>query len=126
MIRVTVLDAAGNQMPNVWIHEKYTGQYRVTGHKGPDPYWGPGEAEYSETDGGMVCIATGEGGPCETEYTRDLPCHDPPPFEDLWAAGYCECCEPGITAEKCQNLFETGQCLGIGHYSWRVEFKRSQ
>lgn len=125
LIRVTVLDAAGNQIPGIWVHEKYTGWYRVTGHKGEDPYWGPGEVELSNLDGGQVCIATGEGGACESELTRNLPCHDPPDFEDLWAAGYCECCEPDITRERCRELFDSGKCLGISHYAWRVEFKRS-
>jgi hypothetical protein len=126
MIRVTVLNAAGEQIPGVWIYEHYSNQYRVTGHKGTDPYWGPGEAEFSELDGGRVCIATGEGGPCESEQTKDLPCHDPPAFPDLWAAGFCECCGDGsLSQEECKRQFDEGTCLGIGHYSWRVEFKRS-
>jgi hypothetical protein len=125
LIRVTVLNAAGSQISGVWIYEQYTGQYRVSGHKGDDPYWGPGEAEFSGLDGGQVCVATGDGGPCESEVTRNLPCHDPPEFEDLWAAGYCECCEPAITKERCRELFDGGRCLGISHYAWRVEFKRS-
>jgi hypothetical protein len=97
----------------------------VTGHKGDDPFWGPGEVELSNLDGGQVCIATGEGGGCESELTRSLPCHDPPPFEHLWAAGFCDCCEPGIAKDACQVLFETGRCLGIAHYAWRLEFRRS-
>lgn len=125
LIRVTVLDAAGNQIPGVWVYEHYTNQYLVSGHKGDDPFWGPGEVEIIGLDGGRVCVASGEGGACETELTRDLPCHDPPPFEDLWAAGYCECCEPEITKERCQELFDSGNCLGISHYMWRVEFRRS-
>ena len=126
LVRVTALDAAAGQIPGLWVYEQYSGQYQVTGHKGDDPYWGPGEAEFSGLDGARVCIATGDGGSCESDLTRDLPCHDPPPFEDLWAAGYCECCEPGISKERCQELFETGRCLGISHYAWRVEFKRSR
>jgi hypothetical protein len=126
LIRVTVLDAAGNQLPGVWIHERYTGLYQVSGHKGDDPFWGPGEAEFSQLDGGQMCIASGEGGACESDLTRNLPCHDPPPLEDLWAAGYCECCEPDITMERCRELFDSGSCLGIAHYAWRVEFKRSR
>jgi hypothetical protein len=125
LIRVTVLDAAGNQIPGVWVYEQYTSQYQVSGHKGEDPFWGPGEAEFSGLDGGQMCIATGEGGACESDLTRNLPCHDPPTFEDLWAAGYCECCEPDITPERCRELFDSGKCLGISHYAWRVEFKRS-
>lgn len=125
LIRVTVLDAAGAQIPGVWVHEKYTGWYRVTGHKGDDPYWGPGEVEFNNLDGGQVCIATGDGGACESEPTRDLPCHDAPPFEDLWAAGYCECREEGLTKDECRELYESGQWLAISHYYWRVEFKRS-
>jgi hypothetical protein len=125
MIRVTVLDAAGRQIPGVWVHERYTGWYLPTGHKGDDPFWGPGEVELNNLDGGQVCIASGDGGACESEMTRSLPCHDTPPFEDLWAAGYCQCCEPDITRERCRQLYDAGQCLGISHYSWRVEFKRS-
>ncbi|MGD9046928.1 MAG: hypothetical protein PVF77_02645 [Anaerolineae bacterium] len=125
LIRVTVLDAAGSQIPGVWVHERYTGLYQVSGHKGDDPFWGEGEVELAGLDGGQVCIAPGEGGACESDFTRDLPCHDPPPFEDMWAAGYCECCTPGISKEDCKALYDAGQCLGISHYSWRVEFKRS-
>ncbi len=126
LIRVTVLDAAGNQVPGVWVYEQYTDQYQVSGHKGDDPYWGQGEVELSGLDGGRVCVATGQGGACESGFTRNLPCHDPPPFEDLWAARYCECCEPGISQERCRELFESGRCLGISHYAWRVEFRRSR
>jgi hypothetical protein len=125
MIRVTVLDAAGNQEPGVWVHESFSGLYQVSGHKQDDPYWGPGEVEFSALDGGRVCIAAGDGGGCVSDFTRDLPCHDPPPIDDLWAAGYCECCEAGITKERCQELLESGSCLGAGWYYWRVEFKRS-
>lgn len=125
LIRVTVLDAAGQQIPGVWVHEKYTGWYQVTGHKGDDPYWGPGEVELINLDGGQVCIASGDGGTCESEFTRNLPCHDPPPFEDLWAAGYCDCLERGITRELCQERYDSGQWQPISHYAWRVEFKRS-
>lgn len=125
LIRVTVLDAAGNQIPGVWVHEKYTGWYRVTGHKGDDPYWGPGEVELNNLDGGQVCIAIGDGGACESEFTRNLSCHDAPPFEDLWAAGYCDCREEGLTKDECRELYESGQWLAISHYYWRVEFKRA-
>jgi hypothetical protein len=124
-IRVTVLDAAGGQLPGLWVFEQYTGQYRQTGHKGDDPYWGPGEAEYTGLDGGQVCIATSEGGPCESDFTRNLPCHDKPDFEDLWAAGFCQCCEADATKERCRELVEGGKCLGVGHYAWVVEFRRS-
>jgi hypothetical protein len=126
MIRVTVLNAAGEQISGVWIYDFYLGQYRVTGHKGDDPYWGPGEAEFAGLAGGRLCIATGDGGPCDSEYTRDLPCHDPPPVEDLWEAGYCDCCEAGITQEDCQQRLDAGSCLGAGNYMWRVEFRRSR
>jgi hypothetical protein len=125
LIRVTVLDAAGQQIPGVWVHETYTGWYQVTGHKGDDPYWGPGEVELINLDGGQVCIASGDGGTCESEFTRNLPCHDPPPFEDLWAAGYCDCLEGGITKDLCQERYDSGQWRPISHYAWRVEFKRS-
>jgi hypothetical protein len=126
LIRVIVLNAAGEQIPGVWLYEKYTGQYRVSGHKGDDPYWGPGEAEFNELDGGQLCIAAGEGGACESDLTRNLPCHDPPPFEDLWAAGYCDCLEAGITQETCRERYDSGQWQPISHYAWRVEFRRSE
>ena len=125
MIRVTVLDASGNQIPGVWISEQYSGLYQVSGHKGDDPFWGPGEVEFSALDGGRLCVATGEGGPCESDVTRDLPLHDRPDFEDLWSAGYCQCCEPEITRERCQELYDAGKCLSPGHYLWRVQFQRS-
>ncbi len=126
-IRATVIDAAGNQIPGVWIHDQYSGQNWPTGHKGADPFWGPGEAEFSYWGGGggKLCITTGEGGPCESPVTRDMPCWNPPPFDDLWAAGYCVCCEVGSSRERCEQLMNEGKCLGPGHYAWRVVFKRS-
>lgn len=126
-IRATVIDANGVQLPNVWIHDHYSGYNRFTGHKGDDPYWGPGEAQfdYYGHGGGMLCITTGEGGPCESPNTRSMACWDAPPIDDLYAAGYCECCEAGATKERCQQLMNEGKCLGPGHYSWRVVFRRS-
>ena len=105
------------------------GENRVTGHKGDDPFWGPGEAEFSYWGGGggKLCITSGEGGPCESEYTRDMPCSNTPPVEDLFAAGYCDCCEAGATLERCRERINNGTCFKTGnaHYSWRVVFKRA-
>ncbi len=130
MVRVTVVDANGSQVGGVWVYDRYSGQYRVTGHKGDDPYWGPGEAQfdYGSHGGGSMCIATGEGGPCESGFTRDLPCFWLPPIEDLHASGYCDqCCETGASLERCRELTNAGTCFqtGAGHFSWRVVFKRS-
>ncbi len=128
-IRVTVLDAGGNQINGVWVYDTYSQVYMVTGNV--DSWdWGPGETkfEYGSHGGGKLCIATGQGGGCESDWTRDMPCFDVPPFEDVWAAGYCECCYPGITREACQALYnDSGNtCVGFyGHYSWRVKFQRS-
>jgi hypothetical protein len=128
-IRATVVDANGNQLSGVWIHDYYSGENRVTGHKGDDPFWGPGEAEFSYWGGGggKLCITSGEGGPCESEYTRDMPCSNTPPVEDLFAAGYCDCCEAGATLERCRERINEGTCFKTGnaHYSWRVVFTRA-
>jgi hypothetical protein len=129
-IRVTVMDANGAQIQGIWVHDRYSGQNWVTGHKGNDPFWGPGEAQfdYYSGGGGSVCITTGEGGACESPYTRDLPCFYLPPIEDLHAAGYCDqCCETGATVERCRQLVDSGNCFstGAGHFSWRVVFRRS-
>lgn len=125
-IRATVIDANGGQIGGVWIHDHYSGMNRVTGHKGADPYWGPGEAQfdYYGHGGGMLCITSGEGGACESPDTRSMPCWDAPPIQDLYAAGYCNCCEAGASLERCQQLMNEGKCLGPGHYSWRVVFQR--
>lgn len=123
-LRVTVVDAQGNQIGGVWVRNPYTGVEQVTGHKAGDPGWGIGEAEFVGAGGGKLCIIPGPGGDCESAYTRDMPCRDMPPFEDMWAAGYCNCCEPNITKERCQQLVNEGKCLGTGHYSWRIIFKR--
>jgi hypothetical protein len=126
-IRVTVVDAKGSQIGGVWLYDQYSQQYQLTGNV-DSPDWGPGETkfEYGRGGGGSLCIASGQGGPCESEFTRNLPVFDPPPFEDMWAAGYCECCEVGITKERCQELHNAGvRCMNWGHYSWRVVFKRS-
>lgn len=127
-IRVTVLDANNGQIGGVWLHDFYSGQYQVTGNVN-SPDWGPGETkfEYGIGGGGKICIANGEGGACSTDYSRDMPCYYKPPFEDLWAAGYCECCEVGISQERCRELYDSGaQCMEQArHYSWRLVFKRS-
>jgi hypothetical protein len=127
-IRVMAVDAKGSQISGVWIYDKYSHQYQLTGNVG-SPDWGPGETkfEYGQHGGGSLCIANGQDGPCVSDYTRDMPCFDPPPFEDMWAAGYCNCCEPGTTKERCQELYNAGaRCVNyFGHYSWRVVFKRS-
>jgi hypothetical protein len=126
-IRVTVEDAQGKQIPGVWIYDQYTREYKVTGHKGDDPFWGPGEAEFLYgAGGGSLCVANGQGGSCVSDFTRDLPCYSAPPVEDLFAAGYCDqCCDRGISLEDCRKLVAEGKCMGFGHYSWRVVFKRS-
>ncbi len=126
-IRVMVIGPNGNQLNGIWVHDVYSGQDQVTGNVG-SPDWGPGETkfEYGQGGGGKLCITTGQGGPCESPYTRDMPCFNPPPFEDMWAAGYCECCETGISKERCQELYNAGAvCVNWGHYSWRVVFKRN-
>ncbi|MGD8626329.1 MAG: hypothetical protein PVJ34_17455, partial [Anaerolineae bacterium] len=126
-VRVTVVDAGNNQIGGVWIHDRYSNQYQVTGNVA-SPDWGPGETkfEYGIGGGGSLCVAEGQGGACLSDYTRDMPCYNPPPFEDMWAAGYCECCETGITKERCQDLYNAGvSCMNWGHYSWRVVFKRN-
>jgi hypothetical protein len=127
-LHVTVVDANGNQIPGIWIYDKYSGQYQVTGNVG-SPDWGPGETkfEYGIGGGGSLCVASGEGGGCVSDFTRDMPCYWLPPFEDLWNSGYCLCEKPDITYEECQQLFNEGKLLspGAGHFSWRVVFKRS-
>jgi hypothetical protein len=130
MVRVTVVDANGSQIGGVWVYDRYSGRYQVTGHKGDDPYWGPGEAQfdYGSGGGGSMCIATGEGGPCESGFTRDLPCFWLPPIEDMHSSGYCDrCCESGVSVEGCRQLTNERKCFptGAGHFSWRVVFKRS-
>jgi hypothetical protein len=127
-LRVTVFDAGGAQVPGVWVYDFYSKQYQVTGNV-DSPDWGPGETkfEYGGFGGGRLCIAEGEGGACVSDYTRDMPVYEPPPFEDMWAAGYCECCETGITKERCQQLYDQrAWCMAWGHYSWRIEFRRSR
>jgi hypothetical protein len=127
-IRVTVADAKGSQIGGVWIYDKYSQQYQVTGNVG-SPDFGPGETkfEYGIGGGGSLCVAGSQGGACVTDFTRDMPCYFLPPVEDLFAAGYCECCEAGATLERCRQLVNAGNCFqtGAGHFSWRVAFKRS-
>ena len=122
-----MLNAGGNQIPGIWVHDQFSGQYQLTGNVG-SPDWGPGETkfEYGIHGGGSLCIADGQGGGCITSWTRGLPCYDPPPFEDMWAAGYCECCQPGISKDACQQLYNSGgSCMNWGHYSWRVVYRRN-
>ncbi len=127
-IRATIVDANNNQIGGVWLHDYYSGQYQVTGNV-TSPDWGPGETkfEYGVGGGGKICVASGEGGGCVSDYSRDMPCYYAPPFDDLWASGYCNCCEPGISQERCRELYNTGaQCMvQARHYSWRLVFKRS-
>ncbi|MFN2183582.1 MAG: hypothetical protein ACK2UU_06300 [Anaerolineae bacterium] len=128
MIRVTALGAGGYQIPGVWVHDRYSGQYQVTGNI-DSPDFGEGETkfEYGIGGGGSMCVAEGQGGACITGYTRDLPCYSRPPFEDMWAAGYCNCCQPGISKEACQQLYDSkDSCLPEwGHFSWHLVYNRS-
>ena len=128
-IGVTAVNAQGAQIPGVWIYDKYSQQYQVTGNIDSSD-WGPGETkfEYGIGGGGSLCVASGQGGPCESDFTRDMPVYFLPPVEDLYAAGYCNCCETDITLERCQQLVSEGKCYPTGamHFSWRVVFKRSR
>jgi len=127
-IRVAVVDAKGNQLGGVWVYDKYSQQYQLTGNI-DSPDWGPGETkfEYGGGGGGSLCIAQGQGGPCVSGWTRDMPCYFLPPFEDLWNAGYCQCEKSEITREECERLINEGKFMatGAGHFSWRVTFQRS-
>ena len=127
-IRVTVVDGKGSQMGGVWVYDRYSQQYQVTGNV-DSPDFGPGETkfEYGIGGGGSLCLAGGEGGACITDFTRDMPCYYTPSVEDLFAAGYCNCCENGASLERCRQLINEKACFvtGAEHYSWRVVFKRS-
>ena len=127
-IGVTVVDANEVQIPGVWIYDKYSTQYQVTGNI-DSADWGPGETkfDYYIGGGGSLCIAEGQGGGCVTAFTRDLSCYSRPPFEDMWAAGYCECCQPGISKDACKVLYDTKDpCLPEwGHFAWHVLYRRS-
>ena len=127
-IHVTVVNAQGRQLGGVWVYDKYSQQYQLTGNI-DSPDWGRGETkfEYGGGGGGSLCIAQGQGGPCVSGWTRDMPCYFLPPFEDLWNAGYCQCEKPEITREECERLANEGKFMatGAGHFSWRVTFQRS-
>jgi len=122
-VRVRAVDAAGNQLPGIWVFDQYSKTYMVTGNR---PGWGPGETyfEYWGGGGGSTCITEGQGGGCVTSYTRDMPCFNMPPLDDLYAAGYCNCCEYGASFQRCQELYNAGRCLGPGHYRWQVVYTR--
>jgi hypothetical protein len=128
-VRVMVVDAGNRQIGGVWLYDKYSQQYQVTGNV-DSPDYGPGETkfEYGQGGGGSLCVAQGQGGACITDFTRDMPCFWLPPVEDLHAVGYCnQCCEPGATVDRCRQLINEGKCFntGAGHFSWRVVFKRN-
>jgi hypothetical protein len=127
-IRVTVIDANGNQIGGVWIYDKYSHQYMVTGNVGSSDF-GPGETkfEYGGGGGGSLCVTSGQGGGCISDFTRDMPCYFLPPVEDLYASGYCNCCEQGASFERCQQLINEGICFPTRaeHFSWRVVFTRN-
>jgi hypothetical protein len=127
-IRVSAIAANGSPLGGVWVYDHYSSQYQVTGNV-DSPDWGPGDTkfEYGIGGGGKLCIAGGQGGGCVSDSTRDMPCYNAPPFEDLWAAGYCECCEVGISKERCKEFYDNNaQCMKQPrHYSWRVVFTRS-
>jgi hypothetical protein len=127
-IRVSVVDGNGSAMGGVWVYDRYSQQYQVTGNV-DSPDFGPGETkfEYGRGGGGSLCLAGGQGGACITDFTRDMPCFYTPPIEDLFASGYCNCCENGASLDRCRQLIDEKKCFvtGAGHYSWRVVFKRS-
>ncbi len=131
-IRVTVVNAAGGQIPGIWIYDRITNTYHQTGDVG-SPDWGPGEAQfiYFANGAGSLCISTGPGGQCVTDSTRVMKCNQIPDFEDIWAAGYCKCCsaEAAANKDKCRQLYDAGDgCLmgpnRKGHFSWRITFRQ--
>lgn len=127
-IHVTVVDKNGSQIPGVWLYDQFSRQYQVTGNVDSRD-WGPGETkfEYGKGGGGSLCIANGQGGSCVSDFTRNMPCFDLPPVEDLYSSGYCNCCEAGATLERCRELVDAKKCFQTraGHFSWRAVFKRS-
>ena len=114
ILRVLVLDAAGNPLNGVTVKGVYRNEYRVTGEKGP------GIAEFDvnvhgddilvvrDVDGREVTSDVAVGN---TARTYDIP------FEQLIQGRFCK--DPA----SCQAFVDTLGCFG--HFSWTVIFQRS-
>jgi hypothetical protein len=117
-IWVFVEDAAGNRIDGVRVRERFTGQIRVTGQKGP------GIAQYDifSGGGGQVQLIDDAGNAISPE-SRGMS-DDWPDFDLMKAAGYCNC-KPHPDDASCQADLASHQYLfARGHYVYEVVYMR--
>jgi uncharacterized protein YraI len=116
LLRIHVLDAAGNRLNGVRLKGIYTGEELVTGDQGK----GDGIIEFDlhGSGEGFKVIRNNDGreatsDPAEGFTTRSLDI----PEEMLIATGYCS------NHEDCQIFYNSFGCQG--HHSWEATFQRN-
>jgi SH3-like domain-containing protein len=116
LLRIHVLDAAGNRLNGIRLKGIYTGHELVTGEQGK----GDGVIEFDlhGSGEGFKVIRNNDGreatsDPAEGFTTRSLDI----PEETLIATGYC------TNHDDCQIFYNSFGCQG--HHSWEATFQRN-
>ncbi len=117
-IWVTVVDAAGNPLNGVRVREIYTGLVQETGSSGP----GQTHFDIYRGGGGVVELVDGNNNPISPQSPGMSA--DWPPFDLMYASGYCNC-KPHPDPDSCRaDLESKGYFFAVGHYVYEVVFKR--
>ena len=114
VLRVTVVDAAGNPLNGVTVRSLYTNEEHVTGEKGP----GMVEFNLYPPGNGVHIVRDVDGRDVSSDRAEAPTVEQNIPVSDLIAGGYC------ADAQDCaQKIANNALCHG--HYSWDVVFQRS-
>lgn len=116
LLRIHVLDAAGNRLNGVRLKGIYTGQEIVTGDQGKGD--GIMEFDLHGSGEGFMVIRDNDGREASSDRaegftTRSLDI----PMDMLIATGYCS------NTEDCQIFYNSFGCHG--HHSWEATFQRN-
>ncbi len=114
LLRVTVIDAAGNPLNGVTVGSLYVSEEHVTGEKGP----GMVEFILEKPGNGVRVIRDVDGRDVSSDRAEAPTVDRNIPIPDLIAAGYC------LNEQDCAQKIATN-ALCNGHYSWDVTFQRT-
>jgi hypothetical protein len=117
-IIATVVDAAGNPIDGVRVHEVWTNTTHVSGDRGP------GAVEWAiwKNGGGKLQIVDDSGQPL-SPVTREMS-NAWPDVDLMMAAGYCAC-ESFDEAACAAALQSHSRYFTFGHYVYEVVFQRT-
>lgn len=114
VIRVEVLDAAGNPLNGVTVLGVYRNEARSTGEKGP----GIAEFDVNVDGDDIIILRDVDGREVTSDRAKGLTAKTYNiSFENLIAGRFCR------DAASCQAFVDTFGCFG--HFSWTARFQRS-